>query len=129
MADLFFVYGTLMSGHSNNRLLSTSQSLGGAISEDSYDLRHLGFPGAIKNDEGLKIKGELFSVDDDSVVASLDRLEGNGSFYTRSKRRFIGEEGESVEAWVYELPSGRYEDAPMCRVDEDTAYYWNGRLG
>ena len=124
--NLFFVYGTLKSGYGNNRLLEDQTMIGTAISKRKYALTGNGIPYATLNDAaGKPVLGEIWQVDDPRAVASLDALEGNGSFYTRHEREFVLDvEGKKVTAWIYEIP--RETNAPPCNVDEERdAYYWS----
>lgn len=99
-----FVYGTLMSGLPNHRLLVDQKF----IKEDylaGFDMYSMGgFPGIVKNDCGYTslIKGEVWEVDD-KALSQLDMLEGfRGlsyayNFYDRVK---VHTEGER-DALVY----------------------------
>lgn len=84
---LFFVYGTLMSGYGNNRLLQTST----LISKDTirgslYEI--CAFPGWRSHGNGI-VRGEVYRVDDERVIDNLNRLEGfisegnENNFYNR----------------------------------------------
>jgi len=93
-----FVYGTLIRGQRNNRLLSESEFLGQAELSDyaMYDLLY--FPG-IKANPGSKVKGELYKVDE-STLEALDKLEGDGYLYVRQKVKVLLD-GASVPAFTY----------------------------
>lgn len=75
-----FVYGTLLSGMGNNRLLKNSNLLGKAVTTNPHYLMiNLGwFPGVIEDIDGIKINGEVYEVDDDTLT-NLDHLEGYNS--------------------------------------------------
>jgi gamma-glutamylaminecyclotransferase len=78
-----FVYGTLLSGESNHRLLVGARLIGESRTEPSFELRSLGaFPGLVPNGT-CSVLGESYEVDD-GTLAALDRLEGHPSFYTRT---------------------------------------------
>jgi len=72
-----FVYGTLMSGFWNNRLLENAVLLSknAQISAVLIDLG--GIPGVVYSDDGddLIVKGELYEVDP-ITIERCDRLEG-----------------------------------------------------
>lgn len=84
MKKLVFVYGTLKSGHGNNRILSSSKLLGEAVTLESFLLTDTGFPYLIPQDaltdaESVTVapvRGELWEVTSEDVMASLDSLEG-----------------------------------------------------
>lgn len=124
----FFVYGTLKKGFWNSHLLQSSEFLGRAVTDSRYHVIEMGFPGAVlaKDDEGLHLEGEVYSVTDPLVVARLDSLEGNGRFYTRHERTgTLG--GKPCSFWIYELPSsvleGRRER--MAPVNPETGnFHW-----
>lgn len=72
----YFVYGTLKEGHGNHRILENCKKVGDFTTEPEFTMIHLGgFPGVLRDGE-TAIKGELYEVEDESVEARLDRLEG-----------------------------------------------------
>ena len=78
-----FVYGTLLAGEPNSRLLARAQRIGDARTEEGFALFDLGaFPGMVRAREGIVV-GELYEVDRETLAA-LDRLEGHPSFYRRT---------------------------------------------
>ena len=86
---MVFVYGTLLRGESNHRLLKNAEFVGEARTASEYDLVNLGaFPGMVSGGN-TSIKGEIFSVDDGTLRA-LDRLEGHPRFYRRTKMEVDG---------------------------------------
>ena len=122
MQTLVFVYGTLIRGQRNNRLLIESDYLGQAELNDfaMYDLFY--FPG-IKADPGSKVKGELYNVDE-STLETLDRLEGDGYLYVRQKVK-AQKDGASISAFTYVYnqevdPKDRipYENQPYKGMQE-----------
>lgn len=137
MTDYFVVYGTLKKGYGNNRLLQAEgvQYLGTVVSKNEYVMLNCGFPLAFlvteKNDlPKRKLLGELYRVENKSVINNLDRLESNGSFYLRSVRSFKTiEEGLEIEAWIYEIPVFdsyyRTDRLELCQYDPQlNSYYW-----
>lgn len=69
--------------------------------------------------------GEVFAVSDERTIQRLDALEGNGSFYTRHQRPIRLDSGETIVAWIYELPDTRYGMVGYCPVDKGrNAYVW-----
>ena len=104
-----FVYGSLMRGLGNHQFLVGSKLLGTARCQDGkFEMLDLGsFPGLYESQSGADAIGEVYLVDHDTL-RRLDRLEGNGRFYTRVQRNVeytaLGEEyGWLCEAWIYLL--------------------------
>ncbi len=99
------VYGSLKRGHGNNRLLAAAEYLGRCMVRGKLTMVDLGYyPGVVireKGDEGA-VLCEVYRVDEDTL-ASLDLLEGNGSYYTRSKV-----DTQWKKAWCYFLPAEEY---------------------
>lgn len=95
-----FVYGSLMTGFGNNRLLEDSRLISPAETLPNYEMVSFGaFPGVIPGGS-TRIIGELWEVDVDTLER-LDDLESNGRFYTREIRNLAGPLGT---AWIYLLP-------------------------
>lgn len=84
VTTLVFVYGTLMRGFRNHRLLAQGgcHYLGRGETRPQYTLVDLGpFPGLL--DVGTtRVRGEVYEVDA-PTLAKLDRLEGHPRFYER----------------------------------------------
>lgn len=117
---LVFVYGTLRSGHGNNRVMfengGHARLLGRAITNQKFYLSgyrvprassHLG--PASKDDKPKmmgKVVGEVWEVNK-QALDNMDRLEGHPRFYTRSKVPcFIDGQKKAVAAWIYLISSG-----------------------
>lgn len=101
-----FVYGTLKTGHYNNRILQRSNGifLGEFKTEPEFTMKHLGaFPGVL-TEGNTSIQGEVFEVDD---LSCLDQLEGYPHFYDR-----VLIDTSYGQAWVYYLPPEPYQDRP-----------------
>lgn len=86
-----FVYGTLLSGMGNHRLLSGATFLGKAKTPPKFMMIDVGyFPGVIEYDEGVPIVGEVYEVTDEQL-RRLDMLEGyrsndpTGGLYDRKE--------------------------------------------
>lgn len=109
-----FVYGTLLRGEGNHRLLSNARRVGVARTTPSYRMHSLGgFPGVVAGGEQA-ILGEVYEVDEQTLDA-LDRLEGHPSFYARTVIALEG--GERVSTYLLEraqvarcpvIPSGSW---------------------
>ena len=100
-----FVYGSLMTGFGNHRLLSSGSAMGSVISYGADRLVWPGqmlslgaFPGLIRKDQLSLINGEVYEVNEE-VFERLDMLEGYPSFYDREVRKTKN----GHEAWVYFL--------------------------
>lgn len=100
-----FVYGTLKSGHGNNRAYlegnSGARLLGRCFIYGNYGLRDLGFfPCAVETTDGVDrhIVGEVYLVDT-NTLDSLDCLEGHPDWYERKQV-----ETPWKRAWCYFMP-------------------------
>ena len=88
MKHRIFVYGSLLSGLSNHKLLEAydAKLIGTARTGSRFTMLDLGaFPGIVEGNES-QIVGEVYEVDHD-CFAMLDRLEGYPDFYTRKRIR------------------------------------------
>jgi gamma-glutamylaminecyclotransferase len=107
-----FVYGTLLRGYGNHRLLEQGRALflGRARTAPQYTLVSLGpFPGLIA-EGATAVHGELYAVDDETLAA-LDRLEGHPRFYARKRVEIAGRDEDEV--WGYFLPAEEYGHHPV----------------
>lgn len=78
MANLVFVYGSLLEGLFNNRLLQAGNAklVARTFTTQRFKMYDLGaFPACVPDERGTCIHGEVYSVDD-ATLARLDRLEG-----------------------------------------------------
>lgn len=106
------VYGTLKSGHGNNRLLNGRATLVTSATVRNFKLYDSGFPVAGRSD-GETIVGEVWDIGDVAegqgrdVLQSLDRLEGyrerdpDSSMYHRTLVVAHGADGNSYESGMY----------------------------
>lgn len=95
--QLVFVYGSLRKGLGNSGILATSNMLRATATDDLMTMVSLGgFPAVDRTVESSSIQGELYECAPD-VMVRLDRLESNGSFYTRYPTKLST--GET--AWCY----------------------------
>lgn len=101
-----FVYGSLKKGFSNHRVIHGAKFLGDDTTlEDAWFMFSMGgFPGVVSGNG--YISGEVYEVDDE-VLKDLDRLEGNGNFYTRE----VVELANHEQAWMYILPDYDIRDS------------------
>jgi gamma-glutamylaminecyclotransferase len=101
---MVFVYGSLKRGFGNHYFLRDAKYCGNTETVDATFCMHsMGpFPAVTEsNDNGYHITGELYEVDADTML-DLDKLEGNGVFYTRKLVKVYTLNG-TVEAWMYLL--------------------------
>jgi gamma-glutamylcyclotransferase (GGCT)/AIG2-like uncharacterized protein YtfP len=118
-----FVYGSLKKGFGNHGFLSQSEFLGDATTVDSrFRMVSLGsFPGVydVGND---KIKGEIYSVNH-YTLRNLDRLESEGSFYSRRTFSFELSNGQIIDSYIYILLddfSGSNDDSILDSSEESS---------
>ena len=98
-----FVYGSLKRGFGNHGFLDGARCLGQyETQEASCNMFSFAFyPGVsrVESGAGHRILGELYLVDS-KMLNELDKLEGNGMFYTRE----IVALSDGEEAWMYLIP-------------------------
>jgi gamma-glutamylaminecyclotransferase len=106
-----FVYGTLRSGHGNNRVMfekgGDARLIGRATTREKFFLGDGGFPRASEFTHPRaptamrgKVVGEVWEVNAEAL-ANMDHLEGHPNFYTRRKVRCTLEDGSTTTAWIY----------------------------
>lgn len=110
-----FVYGTLMPGACNYRLIE-SQVHSARPASTSGLLVDLGrFPAMIAGD-GI-VRGVVLEVDPAALTVT-DRLEGVPHFYRRLEVLVSLQDGSQVVSWTYVLAdSSRIADCPRLVVD------------
>jgi gamma-glutamylcyclotransferase (GGCT)/AIG2-like uncharacterized protein YtfP len=82
MGHLVFVYGTLLRGEVNHRLLSAAEYLGDHKTEPRFTLLELGaYPGVVLGGH-TAISGEIYRVGE-AAMRQLDRLEDYPRLYDR----------------------------------------------
>ncbi len=95
------VYGTLLAGEHNHRLLASARCLGEAMTCEGFALFDLGaFPGMVRAREGTVV-GEVYEVDRETLAA-LDRLEGHPDFYRRTEIT-LAPPMDAEPVWTYLL--------------------------
>lgn len=110
-----FVYGTLMSGFGNNRLLSGSKFIGNAITKEKYTMRSRGIPFVNENKPTSNIHGEVYKVDK-PTLSQLDSLEGHPNWYYRKEIDLEMEDGSEIVAEIY------FNDDKSCSIVESGKY-------
>jgi gamma-glutamylaminecyclotransferase len=94
---LVFVYGTLMRGEINHRLLATARLVAEAQTEPCFELFDLGHFPAMSAGGQTVVRGEIYAVDDQTLVR-LDRLEGHPELYQRTPIRLAN--GQEVQTYL-----------------------------
>ncbi len=118
MTRKIFVYGTLLRGEPNHRLLAGAEFVGAAVTEPRFELVDLGpFPAMCTGGE-TAVHGECYRVDA-HTLARLDRLEGHPEYYQRVPIPLA----DGREAETYVMPRG--EVAGMPRIESGD---WRRRL-
>lgn len=103
-----FVYGTLLSGEPNHRLLRGARLIGPARTQPRFTLFDYGpFPALAARGKHA-VEGEVYEVDA-LMLAALDRLEGHPRFYERTSIALDG--AGRVEAYLF--PKGRLAGRPI----------------
>jgi gamma-glutamylaminecyclotransferase len=82
MTTRVFVYGSLMKGFTNHRLLMSARFVGTAKTRAQFTMLDMrAFPGIVPGHG--EVTGELYDVTPDEL-ARLDQLEGHPNFYRRT---------------------------------------------
>jgi len=103
-----FVYGTLLRGQSNHRLLEDATFVGETRTEVGFELVDLGpFPAMVRRGDA-RVVGEEYEVGA-NTLAALDRLEGHPRFYRRRDIRL--ENGGAAQAYLFSTTKAR--DLPV----------------
>jgi len=93
-----FVYGSLMKGFPNHHHLYDSKLIVKTITREKYHMFSLGaFPAVVESIDTGHIFGEVYEVND-NVLATLDLIESNGSFYERKEISLVDVD---EPAWLY----------------------------
>lgn len=132
MSNLVAVYGSLLSGLSNHRVMERAKGklVGSGESIMNIDMYSLGgFPSiSLKHSEhGNTIRVEVYEVDDEGMkpLNALEgyRGEGHNNFYDRSLIDVKLDNGDVVEAFIYHIDEQK--SAPV--VDGDWREYLTKR--
>jgi len=93
-----FVYGSLLRGLANHRLLERAEFVGAARTSARFAMHDLGAFPAIAHGGRTAIVGEIYAVDG-ATLERLDRLEGHPTHYRREPIEVEG--GELAHIYVY----------------------------
>lgn len=133
-----FVYGSLKTGHGNNRFLREAELIGKCIIRGKYKLIDLGYyPGLVQvlSDKAAEsaVLGEVYKLKKEHLDG-LDMLEGHPDYYRREKVQTPWK-----GAWCYFLPSQYLTAAPHVPEtegvqvwkpnDEEVAYVCSNAAG
>ena len=110
--ERLFVYGSLRSdaGHEMHEMGEVLAAAGERESEATVRGRLYAvhwYPGLVLDEQGDDIRGEVWRIEDASVLARLDVYEGCGPEdpapheFRRVRARVRMESGAEVQAWVY----------------------------
>lgn len=110
MSDYLFVYGTLRKNYDlklKNKVINHLQYVGQAkVGASLYDLGR--YPGAIRDNKGQEVIGDLFLVTDPGkVLKILDKYEGiseqgaKDAEFVRKKTFVRMRSGQQKQAWIY----------------------------
>jgi gamma-glutamylaminecyclotransferase len=104
-----FVYGTLLYGEENHRLLARARFIGAARTRPEFELRDFGdYPGLVRGGAQVVVAGEVYEVDA-ALLAELDRFEEHPELYLRTAIALAG--GDTAETYLL-----RPEQAVGCPV-------------
>ena len=92
-----FVYGSLLAGEPNHRVLARATLVAKARTEPRFALHDLGAFPAMVDGGAHAVDGEVYEVDADTLAA-LDRLEGHPRFYRRAA--IVLADGSSADSYL-----------------------------
>ncbi|MDH4120503.1 MAG: gamma-glutamylcyclotransferase [Deltaproteobacteria bacterium] len=99
-----FVYGSLMRGMSNHRLIAKGRFVQEDLTPPHYTLVDLGAYPAVITRGTTAVYGELYEVDED-ILRNLDRLEGHPDFYRRTPIQLASSHSAEIYLLNLKLPS------------------------
>jgi gamma-glutamylcyclotransferase (GGCT)/AIG2-like uncharacterized protein YtfP len=107
-----FVYGTLMSGFGNNKLLKDSRLVEVGTTEEEFTLVANSIPYLLDEEGKSYVSGEIYEVDE-STLKSIDQLEGSPNWYARKIISVVTELGDKIQAWAYFMPKSKVSNAKV----------------
>lgn len=112
--ELYAVYGTLMSGFGNHRLLSSQSKendfsnlhsgvefVGNDVTSEKFDMFDIGFPGIVPNEKGTGVHIEVYSVSSPQIKHRLDMLEGHHRATNTGMYKCQKVKTKHGDAWIY----------------------------
>ncbi len=103
-----FVYGSLLSGEPNHRILAGARRVGAGRTAARFALHDLGAYPAMIDGGAHAIAGEVYDVDP-KTLARLDVLEGHPRYYRRTAITLA--DGSSAETYL--LTPAQVEGRPL----------------
>jgi gamma-glutamylaminecyclotransferase len=102
---LVSVYGSLLSGLGNHRVLGNSKFIGAGKTKELLTLVEYcgGFPSLDKSLATHQVVVETYEVTNSDTASHLDSLEGYPSFYNRSIVDIELDNGTVVQSWIYDI--------------------------
>lgn len=119
-----FVYGTLMSGFSNSRLLRNSLLVDRGTTEEEYTLAVSSIPFLVEEDGKNYVSGEVYKVDEKTLNA-IDQLEGHPDWYERKVISIITEQGDKLQAWAYFMQKSKLKTVTVIESGDYREYSYN----
>jgi gamma-glutamylaminecyclotransferase len=116
-ATRVFVYGSLLSGEPNHRVLARARRVGEARTAPRFALHDLGAYPAMIEGGAHAVAGEVYEVDT-KTLARLDVLEGHPRYYRRAAIPLA--DGSSAETYL--LTPAQVEGRPLIASGN-----WRGR--
>ena len=104
MKTNIFVYGTLKKGYCNDHYLKDAKFISTAVTFERYQMYPVkgeGYPFLIKSEKVNFIKGEVYEVDSQETLDTLDMLEGYPYLYTKEFIKVELKNEETLEALTY----------------------------
>ena len=99
---LISAYGTLRTGYSNSRLVNIpgeTKWLGTGKTVEKYQMRASGIP-YVNKTPYTQIVVDIWEIDVDKHLPSVDRLEGHPNWYCREEIE-VELDGKIIKAWLY----------------------------
>lgn len=125
-----FVYGSLLAGLGNHRVLTGHDArmvAHGTTAAARFTMFDLGsFPGCVESGS-TAVRGEVYDIND-AGMASLDQLEGYPTFYDRARVAIRLADGTTTFAWVYLLADAYAERRNGYLRDEVPNGDWRARV-
>ena len=105
MLDKLFVYGTLMQGYNNYRVIEPYGDYLGQARLAGFKMLDISglFPAIIKSKKANNvIKSEVYHLrDTTSALVAMDKLEDHPNTYLRQIMTISMVDGQTVSSWVY----------------------------
>lgn len=99
---IVFVYGTLLRGEGNHRLLDRARRIGDARTTATFTLLDLGAWPAMVAGGSTSVRGELYEVDA-ATLRALDDFEGDPDEYRRTRIEL--DDGRVADAYLLAAPA------------------------